>query len=138
VATYPAPLSTLGLNGAAIGVIASGFLDPSVNNNGPAFGLYVALPAGGDLVALSNTTGIKDSNFDKTNLRLYPNPAKDHVNVQFSLKKAGEVNIEIRNLSGAVAGYDADKRELITCKCWRSPCRLVPAYIKVRQFQCWT
>jgi len=102
VATYPAPLSSLGLNGAAIGVIASGFLDPSVNNNGPAFGLYVALPAGGDLIALSNTTGIKDSNFDETNLRLYPNPAKDHVNVQFSLKKAGEVNLEIRNLSGAV------------------------------------
>jgi len=52
VAQFAAPLATLGLNGAAAVLVASGFLDPSNNNNGPAFGLYVALPSGGDLVAL--------------------------------------------------------------------------------------
>jgi hypothetical protein len=52
VAQYSAPLATLGLDGAAISVLASGFLDPSVNNYGPAFGLYVALATGGALVAL--------------------------------------------------------------------------------------
>ncbi|PKP49805.1 MAG: hypothetical protein CVT94_03935 [Bacteroidetes bacterium HGW-Bacteroidetes-11] len=52
IAQFDAPLATLNLNGVAAVVVASGFLDPSINNNGPAFGLYVALPSGGDLVAL--------------------------------------------------------------------------------------
>jgi hypothetical protein len=102
VATYAAPLASLGLNGAALAVIASGFLNPAVNNNGPAFGLYVALPAGGDLIALTNTTGIKETNFEESNLSLYPNPVKDLVNVRFGLKKAGNVELEIRSLSGAL------------------------------------
>src|SRR5690606_4016469 len=44
VKTYDAPLESLSLDGAALVVLASGFLDPAANNNGPAFGLYVALP----------------------------------------------------------------------------------------------
>jgi hypothetical protein len=52
VAAYQAPLETLGLDGAALTVVASGFLNPANNSNGEAFGLWVALPAGGDLVEL--------------------------------------------------------------------------------------
>ncbi|MDO8970264.1 MAG: DUF4397 domain-containing protein, partial [Saprospiraceae bacterium] len=52
VAQYAAPLATLQLDGAAISVIASGFLNPANNNDGEAFGLYVALASGGDLIAL--------------------------------------------------------------------------------------
>ena len=54
VATYQAPLSNLNLMGGAGVVVASGFLNPSNNSNGEAFGLFVALPSGGDLVALPN------------------------------------------------------------------------------------
>ena len=52
VAAYQAPLQTLGLSGSAITVVASGFLNPANNSNGAAFGLWVALAAGGDLVEL--------------------------------------------------------------------------------------
>jgi hypothetical protein len=52
VASYQAPLAALGLEGQALSVIASGFLNPGQNSNGPAFGLYVALASGGDLVEL--------------------------------------------------------------------------------------
>lgn len=56
VAEYGAPLSSLGLGGAAITVLASGFLSPVSNSNGPAFGLYAALATGGPLVALPTNT----------------------------------------------------------------------------------
>jgi hypothetical protein len=52
VLAYSAPLATLGLEGTALTVLASGFLDPSVNSDGAGFGLWVALPAGGALVEL--------------------------------------------------------------------------------------
>jgi len=52
VAAYEAPLATLGLQGQALTVLASGFLNPDNNSDGPAFGLYVALAGGGPLVEL--------------------------------------------------------------------------------------
>jgi len=56
VAAYEAPLASLGLQNAAAVVLASGFLNPANNSNGAAFGLYVALPSGGALVPLPNST----------------------------------------------------------------------------------
>ncbi len=56
VASYSAPLQTLGLAGKAITVLASGFLNPAVNSSGPAFGLWVALSTGGDLIPLPSST----------------------------------------------------------------------------------
>ncbi len=56
VATYGAPLATLNLQGAALTVLASGFLNPAVNSDGPAFGLYVALASGGALIPLPLVT----------------------------------------------------------------------------------
>jgi hypothetical protein len=56
IAAYEAPLEELTLDGVAAVVVASGFVDPSLNSNGPDFGLYVALPAGGPLVMLPSAS----------------------------------------------------------------------------------
>ena len=52
VISYVAPLATLGLEDAALVTVASGFLNPANNSNGEGFGLWAALPTGGDLIAL--------------------------------------------------------------------------------------
>ncbi len=52
VAEYQAPLSTLSLQGQALVVLASGFLNPANNSGGAGFGLWAALATGGDLVQL--------------------------------------------------------------------------------------
>jgi len=80
VEEYSAPLSTLGLSDAAITVVASGFLDPSMNSDGPAFGLWVALASGGDLVELPTTT-LSTDEFELTGISVYPNPASDTINI---------------------------------------------------------
>ena len=93
-------MSTLMLDDAAIVVLASGFLDPGVNSNGPAFGLWVALPAGGDLVELptSTTTSLNEIDSENFKLNLYPNPAKNIINVEIS--DLAEMNISITNIVG--------------------------------------
>jgi hypothetical protein len=75
-----APLSTLGLDGEALVVLASGFLNPANNSNGDAFGLFVALAAGGDLIPLPiATTGIESAR--KNDLKLYPNPTNNFITI---------------------------------------------------------
>ena len=81
VAAYSAPLGTLSLDGAAITVVASGFLDPTMNSNGAAFGLWVALASGGDLVELpSAALGVDE--FEANGIAIYPNPSSDVINVR--------------------------------------------------------
>lgn len=96
VATFGAPLMTLGLADSAITVLASGFLDPSVNNNGEAFGLWVALPNGGDLVPLPNLTGIEEEAVD---FNVYPVPANDQLII--NLDNATNGTIELYDVMGA-------------------------------------
>jgi len=100
VASYDASLASLGLNDAAITVIASGFLDPSNNSNGSAFGLFVALAGGGGLVALPATTPLALSDFEKEdmNLSVYPNPVMNQLKINGV--NLNEVNVTIVDVLG--------------------------------------
>ena len=99
VVAYAAPLATLALDGAALVAVASGFLDPSQNSDGPAFGVYVALPAGGELVALpSAILGVED--FDTNTFVMYPNPAASELNFEYPTLESNIFNISITDMQG--------------------------------------
>ncbi|NDC42018.1 MAG: T9SS C-terminal target domain-containing protein, partial [Chitinophagia bacterium] len=82
VKRYSAPLSTLSLRDSAITVLASGFLDSTVNSNGRKFGLWVALRTGGALIPLPevSTTAVSDVALNDA-VGVYPNPATATLNV---------------------------------------------------------
>jgi len=67
VGTYSAALEDLGLQNSAISVLASGFVSPFDNQDGPGFGLWVALPSGGNLIPLS-IFSVNDSPCDAINI----------------------------------------------------------------------
>ena len=101
VAAYQAPLSTLGLEGAALAVIASGFLDPSQNSDGASFGLWVSLPSGGDLIPLpAATLGVAD--FNKNTFVMFPNPANNQLNFDFKSLDVNELTINITDVQGRI------------------------------------
>jgi len=99
VASFEAPLQTLMLEDAALTVLASGFLDPSMNSNGAGFGLWVSLGVGGDLIPLSNVTGIEDVE-SISSASLFPNPANDNATMFFELVEDENVNLEVVNMMG--------------------------------------
>ncbi|MBL0012457.1 MAG: DUF4397 domain-containing protein [Flavobacterium sp.] len=80
VARYSAPLATLNLQGTALTVVASGFLNPGNNSGGAAFGLWVALPSGGDMIALPSIP-LSSQSFDYSTVAIYPNPVADALNI---------------------------------------------------------
>lgn len=77
---YAAPLSTLNLDGVSILVIASGEVNA---NSSDAFGLFVALPEGGALVPLAEST-VSVSENPIAGLNIYPNPSNGIINVEYS------------------------------------------------------
>lgn len=113
VAAYQAPLATLNLDGVALVVVASGFLDPSQNSNGEDFGLFVALPSGGALVELpSAPLGVNDNVINE--FALYPNPASSQLNFEYSGVTLNDLNLRIMdNLGRIISRHEIDAQNKV-------------------------
>ena len=103
VKSYSAPLDDLDLQGAALTVLASGFLNPAANSDGAGFGLWVALASGGDLIPLPERTGtFSQSVFNANDIRVYPNPVRSGMlNVEMTNDQTIEM-VGIFSVSGAL------------------------------------
>lgn len=101
VASYSANLQSLNLGGAAITVLASGFLNPANNSSGPAFGLYAATAAGGNLVMLPVYTSVGNISKEKSNVTIWPNPSTGMVNIKSDFKE-GNAMISITDVAGRI------------------------------------
>lgn len=113
VASYLAPLASLSLQGQALGVIASGFLNPANNNNGAGFGLFGVLPTGGLFIPLT-ITGIDEVTSGSANMNIYPNPVSDKLKIEFEMETNAAVEYKLYNSAGKVVktgnpGVKADK-----------------------------
>jgi hypothetical protein len=100
VASSYLPVATSGLQGQAVTLVASGFEVPKRNKNGPQFGLFIAMPSGGDLIPLQ-TFNLNNNNIQ--NIKMYPNPASSVLNI--------EIPFEHRVTSAKV--MDANGREMM-------------------------
>jgi hypothetical protein len=99
VASYSAPLNGLGLADAALVAVASGFLNPSNNSNGPSFGIWVALPSGGDLVELPLATGVAENEL-LSRLNVWPNPSNDILFIDMDSKLNTQADIRLLDMTG--------------------------------------
>lgn len=101
VASFAADLS--GLEGGSAVVFASGFLDPSMNQNGEPFGIFAAL-SDGTVVGFSTVTSAEDNNVAvpaKYGLNQnYPNPFNPTTNINFSIPEQQLVKLKVYNAIG--------------------------------------
>lgn len=78
VAAFQAPLSVFA--DSAMVVMASGFLTPAANQNGPSFGLLAVLPSGA-AVLLPLATSVADAK-NSLPVAVFPNPSRGNFTVQ--------------------------------------------------------
>jgi hypothetical protein len=100
VASYDLDIS--GLEGGSAVIIASGFLNPGANQNGPAFALIAVLADG---TVLSIPTGIEqffsqDMPASYSLSQNYPNPFNPSTTIQFAIPLQSTVNLDIYNMLG--------------------------------------
>jgi exosome complex RNA-binding protein Rrp42 (RNase PH superfamily) len=109
VASFNADLSALRKGAAA--VFASGFLNPSANQNGPAFGLYAALPNGtvvnfGPVTSVETQPGNRPLSYALS--QNYPNPFNPTTQITFSVPQQVYATLVVYNTIGQEAAVLAN------------------------------
>jgi hypothetical protein len=103
VQSYVADLRTLG-GGSAV-VFASGFLNPSANQNGEAFGIFFALADGTvgqfpeGVASVENISGVTPSNYSLE--QNYPNPFNPSTTINFTIPNSEFVTLKVYNILGS-------------------------------------
>ncbi len=103
VQSYAADLRTLG-GGSAV-VFASGFLNPSGNQNGEAFGIFFALADGTvgqfpeGVASVENIPGVTPSNYSLD--QNYPNPFNPSTTINFTIPNSDFVTLKVYNILGS-------------------------------------
>lgn len=91
---YSAMFATMSLQGKPIVLLSSGFIEPDSNSNGPSFGMWYALPTGGQLVPLPVYNSVKDINNNPlSTINIWPNPATETLNIDYKGIEVSEVYI---------------------------------------------
>jgi len=100
---YTADFSGLGNNSAV--VFASGFLNPSVNQNGEEFGIFYALSDGtvGELPVIVSDVKVINSGIPNSFslMQNYPNPFNPSTSINFTIPTNEFVTLKIYNILGS-------------------------------------
>jgi hypothetical protein len=97
--SFRAKLATDNLAGKAITILASGFYNPANNANGPNLTYWYAKPTGGALTQFDFETNVENTSFVNS-FEIYPNPAKNLLNINYNLVEKGSMNLNIYDLTG--------------------------------------
>ena len=106
VASFSAPLRTLGVGGQRVVVNASGFLNPATNQNGSAFGLLAAVgstaatPVFTLLPSIATSVRLATSSDGFAIQSVAPNPTVGQMSVSYTVAQTGTVEMALFNVLG--------------------------------------